>query len=187
MFRQEISRNISLRYVEREGDMENTIQAKLVSYLRDAHAMESNVLKMLDSMIQTTSDEQVGAQLRKHRTETERHQQLVAERLTALGEDTSTLKDVSAQVGAMFKGMADAARGDKAGKNARDGYVTEAMEIAAYKLLEQLALRAGDEATAELARRICRDEENMRAAIESDWGRFIDLTLQEEGIEAGAR
>jgi len=164
---------------------EKTIQDKLVSYLRDAHAMEGNVLRMLDSMIGNTSDEQIAAELRKHRTETERHEQLLEQRLEALGEGTGVMKEVPAVLGALVKGLGDTIRSDKPGKNARDGYVTEAMEIAAYRLLEQLATRAGDEETAQLARTICRDEENMRQVIESNWSRFIDLTLKEEGVEAG--
>jgi len=165
---------------------ENTVQGKLVSYLRDAQAMEGNVLRMLDSMIANTSDEQIVAQLRKHRAETERHEELLEKRLEALGEGTGVMKEVPAILGALVKGLGDTIRSDKAGKNARDAYVTEAMEIAAYRLLEELAIRAGDEETAQLARTICRDEENMRQVIESNWGRFIDLTLEEEGIKAGA-
>jgi ferritin-like metal-binding protein YciE len=164
---------------------EKDIQDKLVSYIRDAHAMEGNVLRMLDSMIANTSDEQIGAELRKHRSETERHEQLLEERLKALGEGTGVMKEVPAVLGAMVKGIGDTIRSDKAGKNARDGYVTEAMEIAAYRLLEQLAIRAGDQETAQLARTICSDEERMRDVIDSNWARFMDLTLQEEGVEAG--
>lgn len=166
---------------------ERDISDKLVSYIRDAHAMEENVLRMLDSMIATTTDTEISTHLRRHRSETERHAELLQERLDALGErGTSTVKDIPAVLGAMVKGMGDAIRSDKAGKNARDGYVTEAMEIAAYRLLEQLAIRAGDEETAQVARTICADEERMRDVIDANWARFIDLTLAEEDVSTSA-
>jgi ferritin-like metal-binding protein YciE len=166
---------------------EKTVQGMLVSYIRDAHAMEENVLRMLDGMIATTKDEEISSVLKKHRSETERHAELLTHRLEALGEKTGTaVKDIPAIFGAMMKGVTDAVRSDKAGKNARDGYVTEAMEIAAYRLLEQLAQRAGDLETAMIARNICKDEEAMRDLIDAKWGKFMDLTLEEEGVTTQA-
>jgi len=166
---------------------EKNLQDMLVSYIRDAHAMEQNVARMLDAMIATTKDPEITAALQKHRSETERHEELLANRLTALGAEAGTaVKDIPAILGAVMKGLGDAVRSDKAGKNARDGYVTEAMEIAAYRLLEQLAERAGDAETAAMARDICGDEEAMRDLIEANWGKFIDLTLAEEGVTAGS-
>lgn len=165
--------------------MEQDLQSMLHSYIRDAHAMEQNVLRMLDSMIATTDDPQILQGLKKHKTETERHETLLRERLEALGVDTTAVKDVPAILGALVKGLGDAVRTDKAGKNARDGYVTEAMEIAAYQLLENLSERAGDTETAELARTIRADEEKMRDEIDQNWPKFIDLTLAEKGISVG--
>jgi len=66
-------------------------------------------------------------------------------------------------------------------KNARDGFVTEHVEIAAYELPERFAQRAGDAATARIAREIRRDEEEM-----ARWDKFIDLTMQEAGLPTAA-
>ena len=160
------------------------LEAKLGDYVEDAHAMESNVLQMLDSMISTTDDKQIREELERHRKQTERHQERLRGRLEDLGRGTSLRKESQTLAGALLKGLTDRVRGDKAGKNARDGFITEHMEIAAYELLERLAERAGDAKTAQVARQNRRDEESMAKKIAGNWDKFVDLTLAEEGIEA---
>ena len=93
-------------------------------------------------------------------------------------------KDLAAIAAAQAKGLADLWRADKAAQNARDVFVTEHLEIAAYELLERLAERAGDRETAEIARENRAEEEAMAQRISSKWDRFLDLTLEEQGIRA---
>ncbi|CAN5522466.1 hypothetical protein BH10ACT11_BH10ACT11_13650 [soil metagenome] len=63
------------------------------------------------------------------------------------------------------------------GGNARNAFVFEHFEMASLKLLEQLAIRAGDEPAAELARACCADDENMAATINRNWENILALTL----------
>jgi ferritin-like metal-binding protein YciE len=162
---------------------DDKLQQKLIDYIEDAHAMEQNVSRMLDSMISTTDDPEITEMLRHHKEETERQEQRLRERLDALGAGPSTRKQAQTIAAALMKGAADQVRGDQAGKNARDGYTTEHMEIAAYQLLERLANRAGDQKTAEVARQNCAEEEAMAQKIDANWDRFLELTLAEEGIQ----
>lgn len=161
---------------------ETTLQEKLISYLRDTHAMEMNVLQMLGSMIATTDDPEMKEALERHKGETENHERSIRECLEAHNETPAVTKDVPAVLGAMAKGLYDAIRGDKAGKNARDGFVTEHLEIAAYELLERLAERAGDQKTVQVARQNRSDEERMASFIEANWDKVLDMSLQEAGI-----
>jgi ferritin-like metal-binding protein YciE len=163
---------------------DDKLKEKLADYVEDAHAMEQNDLKMIDSMISTTDDPEVKRMLENHRRETEEHERRMRERLDALGRGTSTRKQAQAVGAALLKGVGDRARGDKAGKNARDGYTAEHMEIAAYQLLERLAKKAGDDETAQAARQNRSDEEEMARRIDQSWDRTLDLTLEENGISA---
>ncbi len=163
---------------------DDKLQQKLIDYVEDAHAMEQNVSMMLDSMMTTTDDPEITEMLKHHQEETERHEQRLRERLDALGAGPSTRKQAQTIATALMKGAADQVRGDQAGKNARDGFTTEHMEIAAYQLLERLAERAGDPETAEVARQNRADDEAMAQKIDANWDRFLDLTLAENDISA---
>jgi ferritin-like metal-binding protein YciE len=135
-------------------------------------------------MISTTDDPEITDMLKHHKRQTEEHERRLRERLDAMGAGTSTTKEVGGIGAALMKGVGDIARTDKPGKNARDGYMTEHMEIAAYQLLERLAERAGDQQTAEVARQNRADEQAMARKIDSNWDKFLDLTLATPGFLA---
>jgi len=163
---------------------DDKLQQKLVDYVQDAHAMEQNVSTMLTSMISTTDDPEIKQMLEHHKHQTAEHERKLRERLDAMGAGTSTAKAVGGLGAALFKGVGDLARTDKPGKNARDGFMTEHMEIAAYELLERLAKKAGDTETAEVARQNRADEREMAKKIDSNWDRFLELTLATPGVLA---
>jgi ferritin-like metal-binding protein YciE len=158
------------------------LEQQLVKHIDEAFAMENNVLRMLDGMIETTEDAEIETILQRHKAETEAHATRMRKRLEAHGESPSALREAGGVLGALMKSVVDMARGEKAGRNARDGYATEAMEIASYQLLERIARKAGDEDTAEAARRNREDEERMAAQISENWDKFAELSLKEEGI-----
>ena len=158
---------------------DETVQSKLVDYVRDAHAMEINSLQMLKSMLLHTSDGEMRSIIERHVGETEIHRDRLATRLEDMGESPSPAKKAGVLLTAAMKGMLDQVRPDKPGKDARDAFVTEAVEIAAYELLRRLAERAGDSATAEIALQNLAEEEAMAESIASSWDKVIDLTLEE--------
>ena len=163
-------------------DQMSELEDQLVQHIDEAYAMEQNVLRMLDGMIDTTEDPGMKAQLERHKTETEKHAERLKERLEAHGSSPSVLREAGGILGALMKGVVDMARGEKAGRNARDGYATEHMEIASYQLLERVAMRAGDNETAEVARLNRADEEAMARAIDASWDKAAELSLVEEGV-----
>ena len=160
------------------------LDEKLVKYIDEAYAMEQNVLRMLDGMIETTDDPQMKSDLKQHKTETEQQAERLKKRLEAHDASPSVVKQAGGIIGAMMKGVVDLARADKAGRNARDGYATEHMEIASYQLLERVATRAGDEETAAVARQNRKEEEAMAAKINGTWDKAAALSLEQEGVTA---
>lgn len=160
------------------------LEQQLVKHIDEAFAMEQNVLQMLGGMIDTTEDREIRAELEHHRSESEQHAERMRRCLDAHGASPSMIKEAGGVLGALMKGVVDLTRREKAGRNARDGYATEHMEIASYQLLERIALKAGDEETAEAARLNRADEEAMARKIESHWDRFAEISLREHGIKA---
>jgi ferritin-like metal-binding protein YciE len=162
------------------GDLKD----QLTKHIDEAIAMEQDVLRMLDSMIETTDDDEIKGELREHKLETERQSERLRERLEAHGSQPSLVREAGGVMGALMKSVVDVARTEKAGRNARDGYATEHMEIASYQLLERIALRAGDEQTAQVARQNREEEEAMAKRLEAHWDRFADLSLADAGVAA---
>ena len=160
------------------------LEEQLVKHIDEALAMEQNVLRMLDGMIQTTDDPEIKEELRHHKLETERHADRMQQRLQAHGASPSMIKEAGGIAGALMKSVLDLARSDKAGRNARDGYATEHLEIASYQLLERIAQQAGDEETAEAARENRKDEEAMAKKLDAHWDKFAQLSLKEQGVTA---
>ena len=158
------------------------LEAQLVKHIDEAVAMEQNVLRMLDGMISTTEDEEIAGALRQHKLETQTHVDRMQKRLAAHGASPSLVKEAGGVLGTLMKSVLDLARPEKAGRNARDGYATEHMEIASYELLARIAERAGDDETATAAREIIVEEQQMADRIASAWDRFAELSLSEAGV-----
>jgi ferritin-like metal-binding protein YciE len=170
------------RFRLRRIDVTQELKNQLVKHIDEALAMEHNVARMLDSMVTTTEDPEIRDELRQHKLETERQIDRMRKRLEAHGESPSTVREAAGVMQALMKSVLDVARTEKAGRNARDAYATEHMEIAAYQLLERVATRAGDEETAEAARESRAEEEAMAKKIDARWDTFAELSLQEAGV-----
>jgi ferritin-like metal-binding protein YciE len=140
---------------------ERDISGQLVRYLADAHSIEEQALAQLRTAPDIAGEDRLAGALGAHLLETETHERLVRERMSALGESPSRLKDMIMAVGG--KGFVIFARSqpDTPGKLAAHAYSYEHLEIAAYELLARVARSAGDAETEAMAERIRGDEERM--------------------------
>src|SRR5438477_12140277 len=109
------------------------LKEQLIKHIDEAYAMEQNIVRMLDGMISTTDDPEILDALEHHKMQTQGHADRMAARLEAHGASPSAVKQLGGVLGALAKMPLDLVRGEKAGRNARDGYATEHMEIAGYE------------------------------------------------------
>ena len=146
---------------------------KILQYLNEAHASESGLVRVLQSQIAMTPRGSYRTGLEKHLGETRDHAGRLEARMRELGEGGGGVlqagigiaETVAAQALALGKTPLDLLRGsggeEKVLKNAKDACATEALEIATYTAIEQLARSVGDDETARLAASIRADEQRM--------------------------
>ena len=164
--------------------MADSTEGQLIAYLKDAHALEQMSLRMTEAAAKATDDPQLRDMFQHHHEETQEHERLIRERLESYGESTSALKDLGGRIAALAKGVESTAPSDSPGRLARDAYVQEHTEVAAYELLCRTAERAGDLETADVGRRILKNERQTAEKITGTWDHVTDLSLREAGAAA---
>jgi ferritin-like metal-binding protein YciE len=158
--------------------MTSDIEEQLVDALMDAHAMEAQSLTTLRAAVRVAGDPQLRALYEGHVRETQRHLELIEERLEAHDSSRSLLKDVGGRVSALALGTGVIAQKNTPAKLVAVAYGYENFEVASYEMLLRIAQRAGDSETVEAIERILVNE---RQAVEK-LGASYDLALQAAGV-----
>jgi ferritin-like metal-binding protein YciE len=164
---------------------------KLTQYLREAKASENALVRVLQSQIAMAPAGSYRTGLETHLEETRDHSRRVSGRIRELagGRDPVGLlvglaEETVGQTLALAKTPLDLMRGsggeEKVLKNAKDAAATEALEIATYTAIEQLASSVGDEETARLARAIRGDEEKMLSLILREIPKLTEAVVRAE-------
>src|SRR4051812_31206577 len=117
----------------------------LVHWLRDAYAMESQAVSLLETQASRLETyPQARAKVQAHLEETHRQREAVEECLNKLGSDPSTLKDITQKTIANVQGMFHAMSEDEVLKHALGSYSFEQFEAASYRMLAAAAREAGE-------------------------------------------
>ena len=148
--------------------------ADLVTYLRDAHAMEEKSLQTLQAAVAVAGDPQLESLYQGHVAETQRHLELLKERLEAHGTSRSLLKDLGGRLAAVGVGAGLVAQPDTPAKLLAVAYAFEHFEIASYELLRRVAQQAGDHDTVEMADKILVNERQAAEKLAASY----DLALE---------
>lgn len=174
----------------------NARDAKLVQWLNEAHAKESELEADLTAHIALTEKMPYKKRLRKHLTETRDHKRKVASRLKKIGGKVTpatqvpgvpdAVGEVAGKAVAAVKGQVGTARAlvtsqaETHLRNAQEELREEHVEIALYKRIEIFATEVGDRETAQLARTIRRDEERMAKFLDAELGRLVKEVVRSD-------
>lgn len=155
-------------------------QDHLLDWLRDAHAMEQyaeQVLVATAGRLEQYPDLRAGIQ--RHIDETKNQATLVKSCIDRLGGSNSVLKDFAGRMSAITQGLGSAMVSDEVVKDLHSSYVFEHFEIASYRTLIAAAEAVGDRETAEICRRIIKEEEAMAEWLSTRFdgvvGQFLSL------------
>jgi ferritin-like metal-binding protein YciE len=159
--------------------MSKDLREQLIKYLTDAHSIEQQALAQLETAPALAGDPQIAESFKAHLAETERHEQLVRERLDALGGSPTPVKDLAGTLTGKGFVLFAKAQPDTPGKLTAHAFSYEHMELAAYDLLGRVAERAGDSETAQTARRIEQEERAMADRLAASFDQAVAASLRD--------
>lgn len=159
--------------------MPESLQSRLTTYLKDAHAIEEQALQQLERAPDVAGERGLAKVLREHLEETRGHEQRIRALLDLRGESPSSFKDAVMSAGGDAFVLFAQSQTDTPGKLASHAYSYEALEWASHDLLARTADRAGDREVASVARSIRDEEGRMMERIEELFDRTADASVRE--------
>ena len=167
-----------------------TQQQVVLSWLKDAHAMEVGAIPTLKDHAAAAEDyPEVQLKLNEHAEVTYRHAELLTSCIERLGDHPSALKEAVGSVVGKVTGLANLPAKDTVIKNALGDYAAENFEIICYRSLIAAAEQLGDHDTVTVCREILRDEEGMVAWIDTQIAPLTQtfLARQTGGDDKGSK
>lgn len=159
----------------------NNAEKRLVEWLRDAHAMEQQAEKMMQTQASRIENyPEVVQQLEKHIEETKRQIIQVESCLERYDKSESKLKDAAGKMtafGQTFTGMFTA---DEVVKGCLAWTTFEHFEIASYRILIATAEEVGDHETKRICEGILKEEEAMANWLEQNTPKVVRQYLQRD-------
>ena len=159
----------------------------LVSWIRDAHAMELALEPVLENHARDAEGvmPDVSARDRQHAAETRQHADRMRQALEELNESPSTMKSALSALFGQVQSVSTGLFSDELMKNALSDYAAEQFEIACYRSLVVAAEELGDARVAALCRANLQEDEAMARWLETQLPRFVRETLAMDS--AGSR
>jgi ferritin-like metal-binding protein YciE len=139
-----------------------TKKEDVLTWLRDAHAMEAANIDNLQQLIGRADDyPQLKTQLQRHLDISKRQRDEIEQLLKKLGSDTSTLKDLAMRLAGRIQPLLAGVTPDEMPKNCIAAHAWENFEIASYRSLIGGADDVGLADVKQLCERFIREEQEM--------------------------
>ncbi len=175
----------------------NQRDTKLVLWFNEAHAKEAELEADLTAHIALTAKATYKKRLQQHLKETREHKRTVARRIKALGGGQpltgpdlpgvpTAIGEAAGKTLAAVKGQVGAARAlvtsqpETHLRNAQEELREEHVEIAIYTRIETFATEVRDRDSAQLAKRIRREEERMAKYLDAELQRLVKEVVRTE-------
>jgi len=162
--------------------MDSAKQQKiLIAWLKDAHAMEKSLEQTMKAFAKAAEAfPDLQTKLEEHIETTKDQAERIETRLTAMGEDTSTMKNVTGEIMGALQGYGATFAKDEVIKNALKAFASEYYEIASYNAIAAAATELGDTETVDLADSIIEEEQEMADWAEENLPDLVEQFLEGE-------
>jgi ferritin-like metal-binding protein YciE/nucleoside-diphosphate-sugar epimerase len=147
------------------------LDSRLLSYLRDVHALEAQAEKLLEAGTERVGDQYLEVAFSEHLVETRRQRQRIEHLLEERDASPSLIKDSILKVGGLGLSAFFGAQPDSTTKLAGFAFAFEHLEIAAYELLQRVAARAGDEGVVASSEETIAEERMAALRVAGSWTR----------------
>jgi ferritin-like metal-binding protein YciE len=160
----------------------NTKKDDLISWLRDAHAMEAATTGNLERLIGRANDyPQLKSQLQRHLEVSRRQCDEVEQQLKKLGSDTSTLKDLAMRFTGWMQPYVGALTADEMPKHCLAAHAWEQFEVASYRSMLGAAQELGIDDLQQMCERFDREEQEMAQFLFDHLPQITRQYLQRHG------
>lgn len=139
--------------------MENK-REQLIKWLNDAHALEEEIVKILEKQAEDLDGEDK-QEVQRHIETTKKQANQVEQLIQNMGGEVSKLKEGGANLMGMMSGFMGSMAKDKKVKYAIVDHATEHFEMASYLSLMAAAKELGEEEVVKVCEEIIKEEEEM--------------------------
>lgn len=165
-----------------------TAEENLMAWLRDAHAMETQAVQMLEGQAQRLENyPELRAKAQEHMEQSRLQAEMLEHCIERRGGSVSGFKEAAAGFMGNMQALSGLFITDEVMKGSIASYTFEHFEIANYRSLIAAAEQVGDQQTRDTCEEILRQEEAMASWLEQHLPEVTRQYLQRDATGAQAK